>query len=356
MVGEVDLSHDATLVQPAPRAGVLRAAMARTLDGFLAQYAELPRQRMLAAAGVEPGVIADPNGWLSVSTIARLLDAAAAGARDPALALRFALQMPWRDLGVIYDVVIHSPTVGAAFANASRYFATVSTGASIWLDVDGGSAELHYGIHDPGLELHAQNSEMVFAMVTRVVREASGDPTWAPREIQFRHPRPASVSAQATYFRCPLRFGRPHDVLVVRTPALRTPLLAGDDAHLRHLIDEANRVLPDDREVLADRVRRIVLASLRNGELAIDDVSERLGTSTRTLQRWLREQGRSFHEVVAEVRSVTARRYVGDPTITLTEAAARLGYSELSAFSRAFRRWTGESALEYRRRLRNTTN
>jgi AraC-like DNA-binding protein len=350
------LTEDATLVRPAPRAGVLRAAIGRTLSAFLARYTELPRQQMLAAAGVEPQVLADPNGWLEVGTIARLLDALAAGARDPALALRFALQMPWRDLGIIYDVVFHSPTVGAAFANTSRYFATVSTGASIWLDVDGGSAELHYGIHDPGIELHAQNTDMVFAMLTRVVREASGDATWAPREIQLRHPRPASIEAQAAYFRCPLRFGRPHDVLVVRSSALRTPLHVGDDARLGKLLDEANRVLPDDREVLADRVRRIVLASLRNGDISLQDVADRLGTSRRTLQRWLRDQGRSFHAVVAEVRSVTARRYVGDATLTLTEAAARLGYAELSSFSRAFRRWTGESALAYRRRMRETTN
>jgi AraC-like DNA-binding protein len=282
-----------------------------------------------------------------------LLDGAAVASRDPALALGFARQLPWSDLGILADVVLCAPTVGVAFANASRYFATVSTGASIWLEVDGGSGELRYGIHDPELELHAQNTEMVFAMLTRVVREATGDPAWAPRELQLRHPRPASTSAQAAYFRCPLRFEQPHDVLVVRASALRSSLRFCDPTRLPQLLDTAARALPDDRDVFADRVRSIVLASLREGDIAIDAVADRLGTSKRTLQRRLLEQGRSFHELVAEVRSVTARRYVADTTVTLTDAAARLGYSELSAFSRAFRRWTGESALEYRRRIRD---
>jgi AraC-like DNA-binding protein len=331
------LTDRATQIRPAPSAGVLRAMFGRTFEQYLTRYAALPREQMLAAAGVSSHP--DANAWLNVSTVARMLDGAAVAARDPALGLGFACQLPC-----------------SAFANASRYFATVSTGASIWLDVDGGSGELHYGIHDPELELHAQNSELVFALLTRMIREATGDASWAPRELQLRHPRPASTAVQEAYFRCPLRFEQPHDVLVVRAPALRSSLRFCDRARLAQLHDEAARALPDVREVFADRVRSIVLATLRDGDVAIEHVADRLGTSKRTVQRRLLEQGRSFHDLVAEVRSITARRYVADASIPLTDAAARLGYSELSAFSRAFRRWTGESALEYRRRMRDPRN
>lgn len=348
------MTDRATQIRPAPSAGVLRAMFGRTFEQYLTRYAALPREQMLAEAGVSSHP--DANAWLNVSTVARMLDGAAVAARDPALGLGFACQLPWSDLGILADLVFCSPTVGSAFANASRYFATVSTGASIWLDVDGGSGELHYGIHDPELELHAQNSELVFALLTRMIREATGDASWAPRELQLRHPRPASTAVQEAYFRCPLRFEQPHDVLVVRAPALRSSLRFCDRARLAQLHDEAARALPDVREVFADRVRSIVLATLRDGDVAIEHVADRLGTSKRTVQRRLLEQGRSFHDLVAEVRSITARRYVADASIPLTDAAARLGYSELSAFSRAFRRWTGESALEYRRRMRDPRN
>ncbi len=348
MAGE-GREHDGALVRPARRAGVLRAAVARTLGRFLARYEDLPRDTMLAEAGVEPTVLADPNGWLSVSAVARLLDGASSLSRDSALGLGFARQLPWNDLGVLANLALTSPTVGAGLANISRYFGTTSTGASMWLDIDGRHAHLRYGIHDPEIELHAQNSEFVFAVITRMAREATGDPTWAPGELQFRHPRPANTTAQRAFFRCRMRFEQPFDALVLPAPRLRERFHRADATRHSHHVEAANRVLPDERALFGERVSAIVLSGLRTGELTLDGVAARLGTSTRTLQRRLREDGRSFQDVVAHLRSVAARRYVSDPAIPLTAVAARLGYTELSAFSRAFRRWTGQTPLEYRR-------
>jgi len=102
-------------------------------------------------------------------------------------------------------------------------------------------------------------------------------------------------------------------------------------------------------DVIAD-VRREVIEAIGQGEASIEVVAEALALSPRSLQRRLREHDLSFKDVVAEARLALAHRYLDDPTISLTDAAFLLGYSDLSAFSRAFRRWTGASPRTARQR------
>jgi AraC-like DNA-binding protein len=99
-------------------------------------------------------------------------------------------------------------------------------------------------------------------------------------------------------------------------------------------------------------VRSTVAEALCDGSPTIRKIARRMGTSVRTLQRRLELQGVVFKELVAEIRCELAHRYLADAQADLTEVAFLLGYSELSAFDRAFRRWTGSTPLVVRRGLR----
>jgi AraC-like DNA-binding protein len=83
--------------------------------------------------------------------------------------------------------------------------------------------------------------------------------------------------------------------------------------------------------------------------VSIDAIATRMGSSPRTIQRQLQDHGASFKQLVDDVRLSMARRHLADASVSLTDAAFLLGYSDLSAFSRAFRRWTGQSPQDYRR-------
>ena len=115
---------------------------------------------------------------------------------------------------------------------------------------------------------------------------------------------------------------------------------------VRHA-DECLAKLPPLEDDTLGEVRRLVASMLGSSTLSIEQVATRMTTSARTVQRQL--HGHTFKQLVDEVRSSMARRHLADPDVTLTDAAFLLGYSDLSAFSRAFRRWTGQSAQEYRR-------
>ncbi len=106
----------------------------------------------------------------------------------------------------------------------------------------------------------------------------------------------------------------------------------------------ANRRLAAlDVEHTPNRVRAEIMEQLPNGNLSDESVAEALHMTSRTLHRRLKEHDTSFRDVLGEVRRELAEQYIADPTLTLTEITFLLGFAEASSFSRAFRRWTGQS-------------
>ena len=103
---------------------------------------------------------------------------------------------------------------------------------------------------------------------------------------------------------------------------------------------------------LIDRVRQVISGLLGSGQLSIRAAAEATGMSVRTIQRRLAQAGLTYSRLVDEVRSAEARRRVSDPTVRMRAVATHLGFAEPASFTRAFRRWTGLSPREYRKRLR----
>jgi AraC-like DNA-binding protein len=96
-------------------------------------------------------------------------------------------------------------------------------------------------------------------------------------------------------------------------------------------------------------VRKAIAESLKDGKPKLIQVAKKLELGPRSLQRRLKSHGMDFKEIVTETRCRLALTYLNDTKTTVTEIALSLGYSEVSAFNRAFKRWTGSSPLTYRR-------
>ncbi|MBK9033145.1 MAG: AraC family transcriptional regulator [Myxococcales bacterium] len=333
--------------------GLVRAGITRGLGAYLARYPGLSIDELMQRAGIGPEELVDPDAMLSLAGCMELLERAVVLTGDAALGLGFAAQLPWKDLGVLGYVVLNSPTVGAAFTHLGRYLAIQQTTGAATLDVGPNLATVTRRVSDPSAATSAQAGELALAMYTRVVRDGTGDPTWAPRAVRFRHPRPASVRAQEQFFAAPVHYGDDHDALVFPAADLRRPMRTADADLLPILLHHADACLASlpAADDLLGAVRRLVVPALGSGEVTMDAIAARLGVSPRSLQRHLQDRGQSFTELVAETRLHLARRYLADLGLSLTECAFLLGYADLSAFSRAFRRWTGQSALAFRRAL-----
>jgi AraC-like DNA-binding protein len=168
-------------------------------------------------------------------------------------------------------------------------------------------------------------------------------------KVRFEHHAPADSSHYFSVFQCPVEFSARDNALVLPAEAADRPL-SGANEQLARMNDHivVQYLASRDKEDVVNRVRACILEGIADGRATEEGAAEALHTSTRHLNRKLGEQGTSFKRLLNEVRQELAEKYIADPTLSLTEISFLLGFSEASSFSRAFKRWTGQSPSEAR--------
>jgi AraC-like DNA-binding protein len=213
----------------------------------------------------------------------------------------------------------------------------------------GDRATLEYQVRDGRIARRRQDAELSLGMFCNVFWHCLGR-NWQPLEIHFEHPRPLDGHEHARVFRAPTYFARPINAIVFRASDLDA-VMPTADAYLLTLLepvlrDRRTRANADD---LVGLVRGSIERGFSGGGPAIARVAARLGMTSRTLHRRLQDRGVSFTDLVRASRRELALQHLATPHIPITEIAFLLGYSELSAFSRAFHQWAGMAPVRYRR-------
>jgi len=176
-------------------------------------------------------------------------------------------------------------------------------------------------------------------------------PNWRPLEIRFEHNKPDGHDEHEMRFDAPIQFGRRTNAIAFRRSDLDT-LMPEQDPYLASVVEPFQQGRCDSQanpQDFAITVRNEVKMHLGESLPSVADISKLFGVSEPTFQKQLRAHGLNFSDVVKAARHELALHYIADPNLPLTEIAYLLGYSELSAFSRAFRNWTGMSPQRYRR-------
>jgi AraC-like DNA-binding protein len=173
---------------------------------------------------------------------------------------------------------------------------------------------------------------------------------WAPLEVRFAHAEPNNVCEHARFFSAPVRFACGENALVLPTPRLDTPCVRADPALLavldRYAADRLARA--PQTHTLADRVRTTLAEQLVGTEPGVARLAARLRMSVRTLNRTLAAEGTTYRALLDQLRHELAARNLADDRVSIAEIAFLLGFSELSSFYRAFKRWTGCTPVEFR--------
>lgn len=175
---------------------------------------------------------------------------------------------------------------------------------------------------------------------------------WSPREVHFRHEAPAGDMLSYTgLFGCPVRFGARETVMVLDASILELPNHGADELLNTVLQRHASALLETipESDSVVEAVRAELRRSFVDGEPTMEGVAQALGLSPRTMQRRLREENTTFAEVLDEQRHQLAVRFLTDPRMGIAEVGFLLGFSDPSAFHRAFRRWTGQTPGDFRR-------
>ncbi|HEX2660618.1 MAG TPA: AraC family transcriptional regulator ligand-binding domain-containing protein [Polyangia bacterium] len=247
-------------------------------------------------------------------------------------------------------VAAASPTLRAALGQIARYIglATRNVRWEVGSREPDGLTTFEERAASGQATIPPQLTEFGLALVTSRVR------LWfdqRPREIWFTHGAQGAAAEYQDVLGCPVRFERERNALRFDDDALEAPAQRHDPNLFRLLEAHAEKVLAEmpATATLRERVRREVVRHLREGEPSIAAIAATLTTSERSLQRKLQTEGVSFRDVVDEARHKLAVVYLSDPTLTLTDVACLLGYSEGAAFTRAFKRWTGSAPSQARR-------
>ncbi|MCU7834400.1 MAG: AraC family transcriptional regulator [gamma proteobacterium symbiont of Taylorina sp.] len=166
----------------------------------------------------------------------------------------------------------------------------------------------------------------------------------APKKVTLWHPEPEDISKYYAYFQCPVEFNTGVDSVIFPVNIVDKELSGGNEqlAKLNDqvLIKYLNTLTQDN---LIVRIKSIIVRELPSGNVSNNRVAEELYTSTRSLQRKLKVLGTTFKKVYEECRKDLAEQYVADGKMSLTEISFILGFTEISSFSRSYKRWTGHS-------------
>src|SRR5581483_3851402 len=319
---------------------------------FIAAAGGNPDQ-ILLSVGLNRQTFSNREGFIPVAVHAEILNKAARSTGDAAFGLHWGATRDPRYFGPLAYVLLNSPTIEAAVENAGRY-AKVRNQASDWYCTHEGNRSFIrqslQSVGDDWRRICRQSSECFMTEALNILRMMVGS-RWAPLEVQFAHDPPPRDSEHTRVFGAPVSFGHETNAFVVDPEFLKRDVPAADPylyPTLKRYLDQVLEEMPPENGFLSS-VRKAVADRMRNGDCRLATVAKRLGMTARTLQRTLKDHRTEFQVLLDDTRYHFAQNYLKDSQHTLTEVAFLLGYSELSAFNRAFKRWTGSTPMEYRR-------
>ncbi len=323
-------------------------------SGILAalERAGVPPAPLLDQAGLTPEVFLDPSNRILLRRFVRLLELAAQETGDPCFGLHHGAAYHLSEAGVLGYAMLSAPTVGVAAVNLTRFIHMQVDRVEVALDQEGSRARLGFRLTDPRITARRQYNERLLALAFNAFRDTTGT-RWFPEAVCFEHEAPDDVSEHRRLFGAPLRFGQGSNQLVFKRDFLDRPLRTADPRLFQALVPQIETILQGvpKGDGLTAEIQELLAASLKDGRPSLDRVAQELGLGTRTLQRRLKQRGIGFWDLVEGTRRQLAERYLDEGRLTISEVAYLLGYSELSAFSRAYRRWTGAAPIDNRQKL-----
>lgn len=289
----------------------------------------------------------------------QLLDALAAMFEQPAIGLNIGEQVKVEYFGCLGYLLKTSQDLAQALSCFERFQRLL---------YDGNQAQLVFERTDEGkastkLIWQADygysnqiSDELLLSGIVALVRQMLNDATITPLCVDFTNQVPSElIPLYQEYFGCPVRFGQTNLSISLATEYFMVPIL-GSDLHLHQLMSSQAEGLLEHapKAELASsnftlQVKKKLVRALNEGEPSADVVAKECHISVRTLHRKLSEEGAVFRDVLKDTRMRLAKQHLTNSQLSLPEIALMLGYSEQSAFNRAFKSWFGQTPKQFQK-------
>lgn len=335
-------------LQPGSRSGAQHTVpAAHVLD--LAELVEslgVSRETFLQGSGLSLEALAAQDARVGLSEATRLLERAKQLTKEDAVGFFLGMRMRVPAHGYLGFAAMTAPTARHALELAVRYAPTRTTALKVELAIEEREATLYI---DELVDLGSVRDTLLVALTVglwRIGEALTGQKLRGAADFAFPEP---SYSGRLAAESLPVRFNQPRNAMRFDVSVLELPLVNAHPSALRLAQEQCERALEQvDGEDLVQRVRAVA-ASPDGGFRNLDEVAVKLGVSSRTLKRKLKAEGTAFSEVLDSVQSEQACALLKQEQLSIDEVAERVGYSDVSNFTRAFKRWTDMTPAAYRK-------
>jgi len=302
------------------------------------------------AAHIDPEKVECVGCRVNYRSVDRLWELKTRLIKDPCLGLRMADHWHPSYLNALGYSWLASSTIMEAFNRLVRYIHIVTE--TIELELHQREEELDLIVkYSSRHNALPQRCDTKLAVFMTMCRANFGDDL-KPVRVSFRHAPPSCASQFHEFFKSPVLFDQPHNSLTLHLKDV-TQKLTGANPYLAEIndnvvIDYLSHLRKRD---IIQRTKAIIVESLSSGKLSNAMVARKLFMSVRSFQSALKKEGATYRDILVETRRDLAEGYINDSSIELQEVAYLLGFTEYSAFSRAFKKWAGKSPAEARAQL-----
>lgn len=264
-------------------------------------------------------------------------------------AVRVGQAMKMEDYGVLGLSWRTCSKAGEIFERCERYFHLLSNTYVFKVEKEDDISKI-YLFRDAYRKGVALSNEATFS-ATVVVLKAMTEKNISPISVSFKHQAPENLKSHQEAFQCPILFSQEHNFIAYTTSDLETRTAKADKSineYLVQRVEEEQKGIELSANKIANDIQKLIKDALPSGIPSITELGEHLGMSSRTLTRRLSETGISFRQIIQNTQQEMSIDLLKNSSRTVGEIAFLTGFSEQSAFNRAFKRWMGKSPVEFR--------
>lgn len=338
------------LTESIPPKGTARISVAWHLPEVMREFG-VDLDEVLEAAGVSADIFSDRENRIAYPDFARLLLVCEQRTNCDHIALLITQRTRLADMGLAGQIALCQETAGQGLQRFVDHFSLHSSATTTSLITSGGYTRFVYAISEQGMTDTRPFQLGAMATAFNIVQDLCGT-GWLPTVVTLASRSPSNPRPAQSFFGAPLRFDSEESAIVFASHWLEKPLPPVDPLVRRQVEAE---VRARQAAILADfpaTVRRILRKQLLIGEYSMDRVAAMLGMHRRTLDRHLKRHGVRYGELRESVEGDVAFQLLRDTDMEVQQIAESLRYSTAANFATAFKRWSGVTPSEYRRRAR----
>jgi AraC-like DNA-binding protein len=326
----------------------VRAAVLSHYDE-VAMRLGLNPQVMLRKVGLTPRMLASPSQLFPVESALALLEITAKESGSDTVGLQMAEARLLSDFGPISLLLTHQPSIRMALQVIAQYRHLLNESLGMHIEDVGKTTLIREEIISNYQGSTQQSTDMAIGVLMLIFRAMLGE-HWRPQAIHFTHAANSDLQVHRRLFGCPLHFDSDFNGVVCLKADMDRPNARADAAMASYAQSFIEAMPKQGQRTVVQDVRRSVYLLLPMGRASVEQIASGLGVNVRTLQRRLDESGVSFSQVLNEVRSELAQRYITHTPHSMGRVAEQLGYSNLSSFTRWFTSQFGCSPSQMRER------